>query len=88
METEKGEELIMENKTMVMDGIATLNLMATTNNPERFQRLLRPQTIIDAKINFLTCEGEVITVDVFQFLNIQWKAEEPEFEEVKVEVVL
>jgi hypothetical protein len=84
----KGRGLLMEKKTMVMDGIATLNLMANTNNPERFVRLLNKHTIVDCNVSFLTCEGEVITINAFQCLDIQWKAEEPEFEGVKVEVKL
>jgi hypothetical protein len=62
--------------TTLLEGTATLNLMANTKNPDQFKRLLHKDTIIDAKINFLTREGETITVDVFEFMKLQWETVE------------
>jgi hypothetical protein len=67
----------MNNQTQMV-GTATLNLMAFTQNAKRFQNLLHPETIIDAKVSFLTCEGETITVDVMEFLELNWTTHCPE----------
>jgi hypothetical protein len=63
----------MTNQKVLMNGNATVNLMAYTQNSERFKALLHSQTIIDAKLSFLTLEGETITVDVLEFLQLEWK---------------
>ncbi|MEH6957754.1 hypothetical protein [Neobacillus drentensis] len=64
----------MTNQTPVqMIGEAKLSLMAFTEKTEQFKRLLHKDTIIDAKINFLTCEGETITVDVLEFMQLKWE---------------
>lgn len=60
-------------KQVTMQGTATLTLMANTQNADQFKRLLNKHTIIDAKLNVLTCEGEVVTVDVFEFLQLEWE---------------
>ncbi|WP_286231278.1 hypothetical protein [Neobacillus mesonae] len=61
----------------LMQGEAKLNLMAFTDNPSRFLNVINKDTLIDAKLNILTCEGETISIDVFEILQMQ-------FEEVDV----
>jgi hypothetical protein len=53
--------------------------MANTQNPDQFKRLLQKDTIIDAKIYFFTCEGETISVDIFEFTQLKWEALEYKF---------
>lgn len=66
----------VESVKTVIEGKAELTLMAITEYPELFKRLLNPHTLIDAKISFLTCECETITVDVLDILKLNWVSEE------------
>jgi hypothetical protein len=66
----------------VLGAKAELNLMTITEYPELLKRLLNKHTLIDAKISFLTCECETITVDVTDILKLDWVSEEiAEFEQ-------
>ncbi|MEH7484280.1 hypothetical protein V7157_25055 [Neobacillus drentensis] len=66
----------MTNTLMV--GTASISLMANSKNPDQFKRLLHPETIIDARISFLTCEGETIEISVMEFFELNWKEICPE----------
>jgi hypothetical protein len=66
-----------ETKTL-LQGKAVLNLMAFTDNPERFKKMINMDTLIDAKLSVLTCQGEVVTVDVLEFIQLQFEAVESE----------
>jgi hypothetical protein len=69
----------MTTKTKaLLQGKAVLNLMAFTDNPERFKRVVNMDTLIDAKLSIFTSEGEVVTVDVFEFIQLQFEAVESE----------
>ncbi|MFD0827568.1 hypothetical protein ACT8ZR_18225 [Neobacillus sp. M.A.Huq-85] len=64
-----------QTKTL-MQGEAKLNLMAFTDNVQRFQNLINKDTLIDAKLSILTCEGEVVAIDVSELLQLQFEAAE------------